>query len=176
MVSENAISRASVNIVSAPSPSGVSGTTHSWFPENGASANTSNSTNGTRTPEAYRARPRGILARHRGRSSMAEFQPSKLAMRVRSRRPLFPVEPPYEGHVAPQGNGGPTYGGRVGTVTDSRADAPIVASDPVRLAALTPDEALRALGSRPDGLTTDEADGLLRREGPNRLPEPERGA
>ena len=60
----------------------------------------------------------------------------------------------------------------MGTATEQRPDAP--ASDPLRLAASTPDEALRALGSRPEGLSTDEADALLRREGPNRLPEPER--
>ena len=53
-------------------------------------------------------------------------------------------------------------------------DAVSPASDPVHLATLTPEDALVAVGSRPDGLTTDEAEALLRREGPNRLPEPER--
>jgi Ca2+-transporting ATPase len=46
-------------------------------------------------------------------------------------------------------------------------------SEIVHLATLPPDEALRALGSRPEGLHGDEAAGRLATDGPNRIPEPE---
>ncbi len=49
VVSENPISWASVAMVAASRPAGGSGTTHSWFPANGTSVNTSTSRNATST-------------------------------------------------------------------------------------------------------------------------------
>ena len=57
----------------------------------------------------------------------------------------------------------------------ARPEAATTASEPdvARLAALTPDEALAATGSRPEGLTGEEVAGRQRTDGPNRIPEPE---
>jgi magnesium-transporting ATPase (P-type) len=50
--------------------------------------------------------------------------------------------------------------------------APSAGFDLRAVAVLTPEEALRTVGSRHQGLTTDEADARLRVDGPNTIPEP----
>ena len=54
----------------------------------------------------------------------------------------------------------------------TEVDDPPATPDLPALAALAPDRAEAALGSRPAGLTTDEADARLRSDGPNLLPPP----
>ena len=51
-------------------------------------------------------------------------------------------------------------------------DNPHASPDLPTLAALAPERVEAALGSRPEGLTTDEAEARLRSDGPNMLPSP----